>query len=100
MDYRDALASLGYHRHPDFWKSDYELAPPDPAKTGAGRAMTGRVPSPRDREADGETRIASAQDLFELRRRAATSGQRAEWAGADRSAADLILQVGVSGGDQ
>jgi hypothetical protein len=97
-DYADALAQLGYHRHPDWWKSDHELAPIEHDRRGKGRQ---RVGSERDRDAEGRGRIADNAALLAARRAAAAEGRDVEWASpAVDVAASVIASVAVTGGGQ
>lgn len=100
MDYADALAQLGYHRHPDWWKPDYELAPIDHDRRQKGRQ---RVTSERDREAEGRGRIAENRAVFAARRAAAEQGVELGWsgpAGGPDPAAAILAQAAVTGGRQ
>lgn len=99
-DYADALAQLGYHRHPDWWKSDHELAPIEHDRKGKGRHQVG---SERDRDAEGRGRIADNAAMLAARRAAAAEGRDLQWAptapGVDPAAA-VLASVVVTGGRQ
>lgn len=99
MVYQDALAALGQHRHPDYWKSDHELAPIETDRRKAGRH---EVASPRDRKADGQHAIDRAHQRNAERIAAVRAGlPEPTWRdGPDRGATDVVLQVGVINADQ
>lgn len=100
MVFQDALMALGQHRHPDYWQPDHELAPIETDRRKAGRH---EVASPRDRKADGQQAIDQAHRRNAERVAAARAGlPEPAWRDGSpgRGAADVVLQVGVTGGDK